>query len=107
MVNDMDAARLRQWIGSGKDFILIDARDPADYKKDHLPGAISLLLSDIDKYAGKMLEKDKDIVVYSNDINCPASGKVSKKLDGMGYGPIYNYDPSYGDWVEKGYPLEK
>ncbi len=107
MVIDMDAGTLREWIDSGKDFILIDARDPADYEKDHLPGARSLLLSDIEKYAGRILEKDRDIVVYSNDINCPASGLVSKKLDEMGYGPVYNYDPSYGEWAEKGFPLEK
>jgi adenylyltransferase/sulfurtransferase len=107
MVKDIDAKKLKEWMDSGKDFILIDARDPANYKKDHLPGARSLLLSDIDKYASGILEKNKNIVVYSNDINCPASGLVSNKLDGMGYGPVYNYDPSYGDWVDKGYPLEK
>ena len=53
MVKDIDAEKLKEWIDSGKDFILIDARDPVNYKKDHLPGARSLLLSDIDKYAGK------------------------------------------------------
>ena len=107
MVKDIDAEKLKHWIDAGKDFILIDARDPANYSKDHLPGAKSLLLSDIDRYASGMLKKDKVIVIYSNDINCPASGLVSEKLDGMGYGPVYNYDPSYSDWVEKGYPLEK
>ena len=106
MVKDIDAKKLKEWMDSGKDFVLIDARDPANYKKDHLPGARSLLLSDIDEYASGILEKDKTIVVYSNDINCPASGLVSNKLEGMGYGPVYNYDPSYGDWVERGYPLE-
>ena len=107
MVKDINAEELKNWVDSGKEFILIDARDPANYKKGRLPGAKSLLLSDIDKYASGMLEKNKTIVVYSNDINCPASGLVSNKLDGMGYGPIYNYDPSYDDWVKRGYPLEK
>ena len=107
MVKDITASSLKEWIESGKDFILIDARDPDNYKKGHIPGARSLLLSDIDRRRDEVLEKEKAIVVYSNDINCPASGLVSKKLDSMGYGPVYNYDPSFGDWVKKGYPLEK
>lgn len=107
MIRDIDAFTLKEWIDMGKDFILVDARDPKNYKEAHIPGALSLLLADVDERAGDIMERDKPVVVYSNDINCPASGKVSRKLDKMGYSPVYNYDPSYGDWIEKGFPLEK
>jgi rhodanese-related sulfurtransferase len=107
MIKDISAAELKKWIETGKDFILIDARDPEDYKEGHIPGAVSLMLSQIEENGGKKLEKGKDIVIYSKDINCPASGLVSKKLDGLGYLSVYNYDPSYADWISKGYPVAK
>jgi rhodanese-related sulfurtransferase len=107
MVKDITAEELKGWIAAGRDFILIDARDPGDHKDGHIPGAISLMLSEIEKKESEMLEKEKDIVAYSKDINCPASGLVSKKLDELGYISVYNYDPSYADWVSKGYPIEK
>ena len=86
---------------------MIDARDPKDYKDGHIPGAVSLMLSEIEKKGSKILKEEKDIVIYSKDINCPASGLVSKKLDDSGYSSVYNYDPSYADWVSKSYPIEK
>jgi rhodanese-related sulfurtransferase len=106
MPKDINAKTLKKWLDSNKDFLLIDARDPKNYNVGHIPGAFSLLLSEIDKHGIDILKKGKDIVVYSKDINCPASGLVSKKLDELGYGPVYNYNPSYRDWVDKGYPVE-
>ena len=107
MIEDIDAITLKKWIDSGKDFTLIDARDSDDFNKGHIPGALSILLSEIDEHSNNIFEKDTTIVVYSNDINCPASGLVSSKLDRLGYGPVYNYDPSYADWIERAYPIVK
>ena len=107
MVKDIDASTLKKWIDANKDFILLDARDTKDYQKGHIKGAISLLLSDIDKRAGEILKRNTPIVIYSNDINCPASGLVSEKLDILGYGPVYNYNPSFADWVNHNFPVVK
>ena len=107
MVKGIDAPTLKKWIDTNKDFILLDARDPEDYRKGHIKGAISLLLSDVDRQAGEILKRDISIVVYSNDINCPASGLVSEKLETLGYGPVYNYNPSFADWVDHNFPVVK
>jgi len=105
MVKDIDAYKIKEWLDNKKDFYLIDARDKDDYKKDHLPGALSLLLSEITEDSVKIFSKDRPLVVYSNDENCPASGLVSKKLSELGFGKVYDYNPSYADWKDKGYPL--
>jgi len=106
MVKDIDAKTLKSWLDKDTDLYIIDARDPKDYKKDHLPGAISLMLSDIGPDSIKRFSKEKITIVYSNDENCPASGLVSKKLDDLGFKEVYDYNPSYADWRSKGYPLE-
>ena len=105
MVKDIDASTLKKWIDTKKKIILIDAGTPGDYHKGHIKGAISLLLSDVDTQAGKIIKSDISVVVYSNDINCPASGLVSEKLDSLGYSPFYNYDPSFADWVNHNFPV--
>ena len=107
MVKNITALTLKKWIDSNKKITLIDARDLKDYHRGHIKGAISLLLSRVNADAGKILKPDVPVVVYSNDINCPASGLVSEKLDSMGYGPVYNYNPSFADWVNHKYPVVK
>lgn len=106
MVKGIDAYKIKEWQDKGKDFYLIDARDKDDYKKDHLPGALSLLLSEITEKSIEVFSKNIPVVVYSNDENCPASGLVSEKLASLGFSEVYDYNPSYADWKEKGYPLE-
>ncbi len=107
MVQNIDGKTLKYWIDTKKELIIVDARDPKDYKKAHIPGAISLLNLEVEKKASKILKKDIPIVVYSNDENCPASGIVAKKLENLGYSPVYDYNPSYADWINLGYPVEK
>ena len=107
MVRYIDAVELKSWVDSGKVVILIDARAEEDYAVNHLPGALSLLNMDVEERAEKLLARGVRIVVYSNDAECPASGLVAGKLDKMGFGPVYDYNDSYKDWMARGYPLEK
>jgi rhodanese-related sulfurtransferase len=106
MVQDIDGKTLKSWMDSKKKMIIVDARDPKDYKKAHIPGAVSLLNVETEKKAPHLLKNDTPIVVYSNDENCPASGLVAKKLDSLGYAPVYDYNPSYADWVKLGYAVD-
>ena len=106
MVFDIDGKTLKSWIDNNKEIIIVDARDPKDYKKAHIPGAVPLLNAEVEKKASEILRKNTPVVVYSNDENCPASGLVAKKLDNLGYYPVYDYNPSYADWLKLGYPVE-
>ena len=106
MVEKVDAALLKNWMDSSEKLVLVDARAEEDYAADHLPGAVSLLNRDVEERAGKILSRGVKIIVYSNDAQCPASGLVADKLDRMGFGPVYDYNDSYRDWVSRGYPLD-
>ena len=107
MVMPVDGEELWRMMGRGEDLIVVDARDPSDYGKGHLPGAVSLLLAEVDGKAASLLRKGVPVVVYSNDERCPASGLTAAKLDALGFGPVFDYNPSYADWVSRGYPLER
>ncbi|UCF31408.1 MAG: rhodanese-like domain-containing protein [bacterium] len=88
------------------DIVIVDARAREDYLIDHIPGAFSLLNMEVEQKAEGLLPRGVPVVVYSNDADCPASGLVAGKLDGMGFGPVFDYNDSYADWKERGYPLE-
>lgn len=107
MVETIDATALKKMMDQNAVMILVDARAEENYALDHLPGAVSLLYADVQRLAPEKIRKGVPVVVYSNDADCPASGLVAGELAKMGYGPVYDYNDSYQDWVSRGYPLEK
>ncbi len=106
MVKQIDGPTLKACLDANERMIIVDARAPKDYARGHLPGAVSLKLAEVEIRASDLLEKSASIVVYSNDADCPASGLVAVKLEELGYEPVYNYNPSYADWIARGYPVE-
>lgn len=54
-------ARVKE--GKGGDFVLLDARDKASYEKDHIPGALSMPLDEVEKLAGT-LDRNREYVTY-------------------------------------------
>ena len=107
MVKEISGDALKSWIDSGKNLTIIDARDLSDYKKGHIAEAVSLLNMDVEKRKNEIIKFVQPVVVYSNDENCPASGFVAEKIEKLGLKEVYNYNPSYKDWIEKGYPVVK
>lgn len=45
------------------DFVLLDTRDRASFEKEHIPGALSMPLEDVELTA-KRLDKNKEFVTY-------------------------------------------
>jgi len=45
------------------DFVLLDTRDRASFEKEHIPGALSAPLDEIDRIAAS-LDRSKEYVVY-------------------------------------------
>ena len=106
MVHRIGGETLKQWMDDGKRMVVVDGRAKEDYAMGHLPGAISLLNAEVEQRAETLIPMGVRVVVYSSDADCPASGLVAGKLDSMGFGPVYDYNDSYKDWVSRGYPLE-
>lgn len=104
MVETITKEELKKKIERNENFILLDVRDTPDYEKEHITGALHLLISDMDKKADTILEKDEQIITYSEDYKCPASTFAAEKLKKMGYRDVLDYKGSYKEWYEAGYP---
>ncbi len=84
-------------------FQLVMAMDEWHFEACRIPG--SILVSD-KRNAGKILRKDREIVVYCSDDACFASRAVADYLERSGYENVGHYPGGLHDWLDAGYPLE-
>lgn len=97
---------LKKKIDRRDDFILVDARHSGSFKEEHIKGAVSLPLSEVEKRAERLLRKSDEIVVYCSSFACPASANEVRKLKQMGFKNVKHYAGGIEDWKSAGYPTE-
>lgn len=97
---------LTNMVSSGQKFKLVDVLDKEHYEKEHIQGAISLPLNEIEKKAEKVLKKDEMIVVYCASFDCQASTSAAEKLLSLGYKNVLDYKGGLKDYRAANLPLE-
>jgi len=86
---------------------VLDTLGGAYHAQQHLPGALSLVLADVDAQAPTLLpDRDAAIVTYCSDESCPNSGQVAERLTRLGYTDVRKYKEGIRDWTEAGLPVE-
>lgn len=106
MVEEILGSALKRRLDRGEDILLLDVRDLSEYKKEHLPGAVHMLIEEMNHEKLKALDRTRLVVTYSEDMNCPASRIAAEMLDTSGYN-VLNYQGSFDDWKDSGYPTVK
>ncbi|KAB2350318.1 rhodanese-like domain-containing protein [Actinomadura rudentiformis] len=86
---------------------VVDALGGEYHAKQHLPGAIALVLADVDEQAPVVLPyRDAAIVTYCSNPACSNSGQVADRLTALGYTNVRAYREGIEDWVAAGHPTE-
>ncbi|MDX2165995.1 MAG: c-type cytochrome [Deltaproteobacteria bacterium] len=87
----------------GARFVIMDARVPSDYLREHISGAVSVPFYDPSPYF-KDLPKDTWLVAYCG---CPhaESGQLAEKLQAQGFNKVAVLDEGLGYWKAHGYPI--
>ncbi len=107
MIKTITKEELREKINLGEEFKLVDVRDTPDYEKEHIVGAVHLLISEMDQEKLEtMFHRDDLIITYSLDRDCPAKIIAAKKFMEFGYSNVLAYEGSWKEWKESGYPVE-
>lgn len=96
---------VRSWQEAGDSFVLIDARDPVQYGREHIPGAINVPYVDI-RAGANLPPRDARIVLYCSDKDCPISEYAYKALQILGYTNLYDMRAGIQGWKAAGYPTE-
>ncbi len=103
MVKIIEREELKAKLDRGDAFQLVMAMDEWHFEACRIPGSV-LLTNKRD--AGKVLRKDREIVVYCSDDACFASRAVAEHLERSGYPDVGHYPGGLHDWMNAGYPLE-
>ncbi len=64
-IKEVSVQDVKKMIDSKEKVIFLDIRDPSEYEKEHLPGAIHMSRGLVDLHGNEiLLDKDATIVVY-------------------------------------------
>ena len=100
MVQTADTAEVVRLVAGGAQ--LVDVLPAATFKREHLPGAVSIPLSEIDS-ASERLDLSRPVVVYCYDFQCDLSPRGACRLEQLGFEPVYDYVASKAAWLAEGY----
>jgi sulfur-carrier protein adenylyltransferase/sulfurtransferase len=79
------ATELKEWQDAGKDFLLVDVREPAEYEIVSIPGAVLIPKGDIlNGSALAQLPQDKEIVLHCKSGVRSAEALAALKAAGLG-----------------------
>ncbi len=82
---------------------VLDVRPTEEYRAGHIPGALSLPLSELDRQLAH-LPRDRDIVAYCRGPYCVLAIEAVERLRAQGFNAT-RLDHGVPDWRALGYPV--
>jgi len=90
---------------AGEDFILVDVREKDEYRQGFIPGAVHIPRGFLEmQSANRLPDKSKKVIVYC--AGGVRSAFAARSLQDLGYQDVESANPGFGDWKDKGYPVE-
>lgn len=86
---------------------VVDALPAEPYRRRHLPGALNLVIDEVEERGRLLLPApDASIVTYSTDAVCGRGEALAERLEELGYSDVRVYRDGIEDWVAAGLPVE-
>ena len=82
---ETDSWDLQDALDRGEKIIVIDARSPQSFQKEHIPGAVSLPHRTMTTESTRHLDRSALVVVYCDGIGCNASTKGALNMAKLGF----------------------
>ncbi len=105
VVPEVTVQQAKANIDKGVYKVILDVREPKEYRAGHVPGAINIPRGLLEfKVAAKIPDKSTPILVY-----CKTGGRgalAGQTLMKLGYKNVANMDGGWKAWEKAGYPVE-
>ena len=82
--------------------MLIDVRQPAEFRGGHIIGAVNIPLKELERHLGE-IPPNKEIVLYCTTGYRSAMGVMALRL--QGYTHVRGFPPSLAGWQAAGEPI--
>ena len=97
---------VQQVLASGG--LIVDARSPELYASEHIEGAVSLPMVEIDAELPDFLTnvgKDRVLITYCSGFGCPDSFDLGMTLINSGYLDVRVFEGGFPEWRDAGLPV--
>ena len=84
---------------------LVEVLPEEAYRREHLPGAVSLPLAEIAR-APKVLDTTRPVIAYCHGHQCDLSPRAAAHLELLGFLDVYDYVDGKVAWLGEGLPSE-
>jgi rhodanese-related sulfurtransferase len=87
--------------------VILDARNPEDYAKGHIPTAFNLPVEEFETFfprVAPMLTTDMTLIVYCDGEQCDLSHELQKRLRGLGFKNVRVLINGWTVWQEAHLP---
>jgi rhodanese-related sulfurtransferase len=99
----IDVTETQRRLDSGA-ALLIDVREPEEWRDGHVPGAVHLPLGQLDARLSE-IPREQDILLFCRSGN--RSGRATAALRSIGFTRVTNVSGGILAWTEQGLPLER
>jgi len=94
---------LKRMTEGGGPLVILDVRSREDYAKEHIKGAMSLPVDELDR-ARQLFKPSDTIVVYCDSFVCSASSSAARMLLRMGFTNVRDFKGGLREWKINGLP---
>lgn len=94
-MQEITVDELARWRGEGKNFVLLDVREPYELEMASIEGATSIPMSEIVQRVSE-LDRDAEIAVLCH--HGGRSARVAQFLAAQGFSRVYNVDGGINEY---------
>lgn len=107
MIQEITTEQLKEKMKEPHNVVLIEVLEPAQYRLEHIRGAINIALREIGYRAKQRFRLDQELILYCSGPQCKASGMAAEKLETVGFSNVFHYAGGKQEWKEAGYPMTR
>lgn len=105
-VKQVSLEDLKTRMEAGEEFTLVDVREKDEWRQGYIPGAVHVPRGFLEMQAASRIgDPSKKVITYcAGGIRSAFAAKV---LQDLGFTDVETANPGFGDWKDKGFPVEQ
>lgn len=89
--------------------LLLDAREPDEFKKGRVPGSINIPYLQVDNYFEQlaMFPRDTTVAIYCNNLMCPLGRGLAEFMEQLEFKRLLLFEEGWDRWERDEMPVER